>query len=64
MVIDACMHGNAIHSQKALLVTPYCNNLENAIAALQGFRFMKGMRDGKGPITSSALNKYDFWLWS
>ena len=47
MVIDAYMHRNAVHSKKVLLVTPYGKNLESAIAALQGFRFMKGMRDGK-----------------
>ena len=64
MVIEAYMHRNAAHSEEDLLVAPYCKNSKSAVAPLQGFRFMKGMRDGKGPITSSALNKYGFWLWS
>ncbi|GIY59006.1 transposable element tc3 transposase [Caerostris extrusa] len=32
-------------------------NSESAIAALRAYRYMKGMRDSKGPITSSALKK-------
>lgn len=43
--------------EKALLVKLYYKNSESAIAALRAYRYMKGMRDSKGPITSSALNK-------
>ena len=42
--------------EKAILVKLYYKNSENVIAALRGYCFMKGMRDGKGPKTSSALN--------
>ncbi|GFY46966.1 hypothetical protein TNIN_77381 [Trichonephila inaurata madagascariensis] len=43
--------------EKALLVKLYYKNSESAFVALQAYRYMKGMRDSKGPITSSALNK-------
>ncbi|GIX93789.1 hypothetical protein CDAR_606491 [Caerostris darwini] len=43
--------------EKALLVKFYYKNSESAIAALRAYRYMKGMRDSKGPITSSALKK-------
>ncbi|GIY43849.1 hypothetical protein CEXT_69651 [Caerostris extrusa] len=43
--------------EKALLVKLYYKNSESAIAALRAYRYMKGMRDSKGPITSSALKK-------
>ncbi|GIY79384.1 transposable element tc3 transposase [Caerostris darwini] len=43
--------------EKALLVKRYYKNSESAIAALRAYRYMKGMRDSKGPITSSALKK-------
>ena len=43
--------------EKALLVKLYYKNSESAIAALRAYRYMKGMRDSKGPITSSALSK-------
>ncbi|GIX68673.1 hypothetical protein CEXT_801721 [Caerostris extrusa] len=42
---------------KALLVKLYYKNSESAIAALRAYRYMKGMRDSKGPITYSALKK-------
>ncbi|GIX89867.1 hypothetical protein CEXT_579431 [Caerostris extrusa] len=43
--------------EKALLVKLYYKNSESAISALRAYRYMKGMRDSKGPITSSALKK-------
>ncbi|GFY45088.1 hypothetical protein TNIN_139211 [Trichonephila inaurata madagascariensis] len=43
--------------EKALLVKLYYRNSESAIAELRVFRYMKGMRDRKGLITSSTLNK-------
>ncbi|GIX89431.1 hypothetical protein CEXT_311731 [Caerostris extrusa] len=43
--------------EKALLVKLYYKNSESAIAALRAYRYMKGMRDSKGPITSSALKE-------
>ncbi|GFY38602.1 transposable element tc3 transposase [Trichonephila inaurata madagascariensis] len=43
--------------EKALLVKLYYKNSESAIAAFRAYRYMKGMRDSKGPITSSSLNK-------
>ncbi|GIX78558.1 glycine receptor subunit alphaZ1 [Caerostris darwini] len=43
--------------EKAFLVKLYYKNSESAIAALLAYRYMKGMRDSKGPITSSALKK-------
>ncbi|GIY19826.1 hypothetical protein CDAR_244221 [Caerostris darwini] len=39
------------------IVKLYYKNSESAIAALRAYRYMKGMRDSKGPITSSALKK-------
>ncbi|GIY95507.1 transposable element tc3 transposase [Caerostris extrusa] len=45
--------------EKALLVKLYYKNSESAIAALRAYRYMKGMRDSKGPITSSALKKFE-----
>ncbi|GIY29242.1 hypothetical protein CDAR_206691 [Caerostris darwini] len=57
MVVVACMHRNAVIVEKALLVKLYYKNSESAIAALRAYRYMKGMRDSKGPITSSALKK-------
>ncbi|GIY96926.1 hypothetical protein CEXT_473901 [Caerostris extrusa] len=43
--------------EKALLVKLYYKNSESAIAALRAYRYMKGMRNSKGSITSSALKK-------
>ncbi|GIX73317.1 hypothetical protein CDAR_243321 [Caerostris darwini] len=43
--------------EKALLVKLYYKNSESAIAALRAYRYMKGMRESKGPTTSSALKK-------
>ncbi|GFY42685.1 hypothetical protein TNIN_219881 [Trichonephila inaurata madagascariensis] len=43
--------------EKTLLVKLYYRNLESAIATLRAYRYMKGMRDSKGSVTSSALNK-------
>ncbi|GIX73630.1 hypothetical protein CDAR_171821 [Caerostris darwini] len=43
--------------EKALLVKLYYKNSESAIVELRAYRYMKGMRDSKGPITSSALKK-------
>ncbi|GFX94697.1 uncharacterized protein TNCV_4799741 [Trichonephila clavipes] len=43
--------------EKALLVKLYYNNSESAIATLQPYRYMKGMRDSKGRITPSSLTK-------
>ena len=43
--------------EKALLVTPYYKNSESGIAALGGYRFMKSIRDGKGPKIPSEWNK-------
>ncbi len=43
--------------EKALLVKLYYKNSESTITALRAYRYMKGMRDSKGLITSSALNK-------
>ena len=43
--------------ERALLVKLRYKSSESAIAALQAYRFTKDMRDCKGPITSSALNK-------
>ncbi|GFU66477.1 hypothetical protein TNCV_3807201 [Trichonephila clavipes] len=43
--------------EKALLVKLYYKNSEIAVAALRAYRYLKGMRDSKGLITYSALNK-------
>ena len=43
--------------EKALFVTLRYKNSESAIMVSRTYRFMKGMRDGKGLITSSALKK-------
>ncbi|GIY88279.1 hypothetical protein CEXT_581041 [Caerostris extrusa] len=43
--------------EKALLVKLYYKNSESAIAVLRAYRYIKGMRDSKGPIMSSALKK-------
>ncbi|GFY37744.1 transposable element tc3 transposase [Trichonephila inaurata madagascariensis] len=43
--------------EKVLLVKLYYKNSERAIVTLRAYRCMKGMRDTKGPIMSSALNK-------
>ena len=43
--------------EKALFVKLYYKNSESVIAVLRAYRFMHGIRDGKGPITFSALNK-------
>ena len=43
--------------EKALLVKLYFKNSESAIETLKACRFMKGMSDSKGPLTSSALEK-------
>ena len=43
--------------EKALLVKLFYKNSESAIATLLAYPFMKVTRDGKEPITSSALNK-------
>ncbi|GIY36584.1 transposable element tc3 transposase [Caerostris darwini] len=43
--------------EKGLLVKLCYKNSESAIAALRAYRYMKGMRDSKGPITFSALKK-------
>ncbi|GIY95006.1 hypothetical protein CEXT_646551 [Caerostris extrusa] len=40
--------------EKALLIKLYYNNSK---VPLRAYRYMKGMRDSKGPITSSALKK-------
>ncbi|GIY13728.1 transposable element tc3 transposase [Caerostris darwini] len=45
--------------EKALLVKLYYKNSESGIAAMRAYRYMKGMRDSKGPITSSALKKFE-----
>ena len=46
-----------MHRNARLLIKPHHKNSKSAFAALRAYSFMKGMRDGKGPITSSALNK-------
>ncbi|GFX11050.1 hypothetical protein TNCV_2246271 [Trichonephila clavipes] len=43
--------------EKALLVKLYYKNSESAIVAMRAYHYLKGMRDSKGPITSSAFNK-------
>ncbi|GFR11448.1 transposable element tc3 transposase [Trichonephila clavata] len=43
--------------ETTLLVKLYYKDSENTIVALRAYRYMKGMRDSKGPITSSALNR-------
>ena len=43
--------------ERALLMKLYYKNSENAIMALRAYRFMKGMQNGIGLITSSELNK-------
>ncbi|GFY40410.1 hypothetical protein TNIN_63131 [Trichonephila inaurata madagascariensis] len=41
--------------EKALLIKQYYRNSE--VPCGRAYRYMKGMRDSKGSITSSALNK-------
>ena len=43
--------------EKALLVKLYYKNSENDISSFRESRFLKGMRDDKGSITCSELNK-------
>ncbi|GIY76189.1 hypothetical protein CEXT_223041 [Caerostris extrusa] len=54
MVVVACMHQMLSIVEKALLVKLYYKNSKMPLPA---YRYMKGMRDSKGPITSSALKK-------